>query len=58
MAMITVTVPIYNKEEYLHRSIPALLSQTYGDYEILLVDDGSTDRSPEICDWYAAQNPG
>lgn len=57
MAMITVAVPIYNMEQYLHRSVPALLSQTYSDFEILLVDDGSTDRSLEICEQYAESDP-
>ena len=48
--MVSVIMCIYNKEEYLCRSLPSILNQTYQDYEIILVDDGSTDRSSEICD--------
>lgn len=50
--MISVIMCVYNKEEYLNRSISSVLNQTYQDYEIILVDDGSTDRSSEICDSY------
>ena len=46
--MITVIVPIYNSEEYLDRCIQSVLSQTYTNWELLLVDDGSTDRSKEV----------
>ena len=48
--MVSVIMCVYNKEEYLCRSLPSILNQTYQDYEIILVDDGSTDRSSEICD--------
>lgn len=43
--MITVVVSVYNTGKYLEKSITSLLSQTYQDYEIILVDDGSTDGS-------------
>lgn len=54
--MISVVVSIYNMERYLQQCIDSLLSQTYSDYELLLVDDGSTDQSPEICDRYEKQH--
>ena len=46
---ITVVVPVYNMGKYLPKAIDCLLAQTYVDYEILIVDDGSTDGSSEIC---------
>ena len=54
--MISVIVPIYNTEKYLDRCIQSILSQTYTDFELLLVDDGSTDSSGAICDKYAKQD--
>ena len=56
--MITLVVPIYNMEQYLPRCMTALLQQTCRDYEILLIDDGSTDSSGVLCDRYAAEYPG
>ena len=50
--MFSIIVPVYNVEKYLSKCIESLLSQTYSDFEIILVDDGSTDRSPKICDKY------
>ena len=55
--MVTLAVPIYNMEHYLPRCMDSLLKQTSRDYEILLIDDGSTDSSGALCDSYAAQNP-
>lgn len=54
---ISVIVPVYKAEAYLHRCVDSLLAQTFQDYEILLVDDGSPDRSGEICDEYAKKDP-
>lgn len=51
--MISVIVPVYNTEKYLDRCIQSVLSQTYTDFELLLIDDGSTDSSGAICDRYA-----
>ena len=51
--MISVIVPIYNAEKYLHRCIKRILDQDYTDFELLLIDDGSTDNSGTICDEYA-----
>ena len=55
--MITVVVPIFNMDQYLERCINSLLNQSYHNYEILLVDDGSTDDSYMICENYASQYP-
>ncbi|HEM5301348.1 TPA: glycosyltransferase family 2 protein [Streptococcus suis] len=52
MEKISVIVPVYNVEKYLERCINSLLNQTYSNLEIILVDDGSTDRSGQICDQY------
>lgn len=51
--MISVIVPVYNTKGYLERCVNSLLMQTYQDMEIILVDDGSTDGSGEICDRFA-----
>ena len=48
--MITVVVPVYNMKDYLSKCIDSLLRQTYCDYEIIIVDDGSTDGSAQLCD--------
>lgn len=54
--MISVIVPVYNTEKYLDKCIQSILSQTYTDFELLLIDDGSTDTSGVICDRYAKQD--
>lgn len=54
--MISVIVPIYNISEYLEKCINSITEQCYKDLEIILVDDGSTDGSPEICDEYASKD--
>lgn len=54
--MISIIVPIYNKEKYIHECMETLLNQTYRELEIILVDDGSTDSSGKICDQYAVQD--
>ncbi len=56
MPEITVIVPVYNVEPYLHRCVDSILAQTYTDFELILVDDGSPDNCPAICDAYAAQD--
>ncbi len=52
----SVIVPIYNIEKYLNRCIDSVLSQTFADFELILVDDGSPDNCPEICDEYAQKD--
>ena len=54
--MISVIVPVYNVEKYLGRCVDSILNQTYPDFELLLVDDGSPDGCPQICDDYAARD--
>ncbi len=55
MCLISVIVPIYNTKEYLDRCILSVLKQTFQDYELILVDDGSSDGSEGICDTYASK---
>lgn len=55
--LISVIVPVYNTALYLGRCIDSILAGTYEDLEIILVDDGSTDSSGEICDTYADRDP-
>lgn len=50
----SVIVPIYKVEKYLNKCIDSILAQTYKNFELLLIDDGSPDRCPQICDEYAA----
>ena len=56
MMKLSIIVPIYNVERYLRKCVDSLLAQDYEDYEIILVDDGSTDDSGAICDEYAASS--
>lgn len=53
---ISVIVPVYKSESYLQRCLDSLLAQNFKDFEILLVDDGSPDRSGDICDEYAQKD--
>jgi glycosyltransferase involved in cell wall biosynthesis len=54
--LISIIIPIYNAERYLHQCIGSILDQTYQNIEIILVNDGSLDQCPTICDEYAAQD--
>ena len=56
MELISVIVPVYNVEKYLRRCIDSILAQTYTNLEIILVDDGSPDNCPAICDEYAEKD--
>lgn len=52
MPKISVIVPVYNVENYIEKCIESILSQTYTDFELLLINDGSSDKSGSICDAY------
>lgn len=56
MTTISVIVPVYKVELYLHRCVDSILGQTFTDFELILVDDGSPDNCPDICDEYAAKD--
>ena len=56
MCNISVILPIYNSERFLHHCIDSILAQTFTDWELLLIDDGSKDASGSICDEYAAKD--
>ena len=56
MPKISIIVPVYNVEKYLERCIDSILNQTFKDIEIILIDDGSTDKSGLICDMYAKKD--
>ena len=55
--LFSIIVPIYHVEAYLPRCIDSILSQTYPDFELILVDDGSPDNCPQLCDAYAEKDP-
>ena len=51
--MISIIIPVYNVQDYLHYAMESLIRQTYKNFEVILVNDGSTDNSGELCNWYA-----
>lgn len=53
--LISVIIPVYNVEDYLHYAVDSLLNQSYEEFEIILIDDGSTDSSGYLCDKYARE---
>lgn len=57
LPLISIIVPVFNVEQYLEKCVNSLLSQTYKNIEILLIDDGSTDSSPSICDFFSKNTP-
>ena len=56
MARISVIVPVYKAENFIHRCVDSILSQTFSDFELILVDDGSPDNCGVICDEYAEKD--
>lgn len=56
MCEISIVVPVYNVEQYLEKCVDSILNQTFKDFELILVDDGSPDNSGAICDQYAEKD--
>ena len=54
---LSIIIPVYNAEDYLDRCLHSIVDQDFNSYEVILVDDGSTDSSPLICDRYSATDP-
>ena len=54
--MVSIIVPVYNVEKYLDKCIQSIMNQTYFDFEVLLIDDGSEDSSGSICDLWAKED--
>ena len=52
----SIVIPVFNAANYLNRCMDSILRQTYSDFEIILIDDGSSDESPSICDKYASSD--
>ena len=53
---ISIIVPVYNVESYIHKCVDSILNQTFKDFELILVDDGSPDNCGKICDEYAQKD--
>ncbi|MGN1121687.1 MAG: glycosyltransferase family 2 protein, partial [Eubacteriales bacterium] len=56
MAEVSIIVPVYQVEKYIRQCIESILAQTFTDFELILVDDGSKDNSGRICDEYAEKD--
>ena len=54
--IISIIVPVYNVENYLERCVESILKQTYTNFELLLINDGSADQSGDLCDQLASKN--
>ena len=55
--LVSIIIPVYNVEDYLSRCVDSVINQTYAELEIILIDDGSTDSSKQICDSYRKKDP-
>ncbi len=53
MTKVSIIIPVYNVEQYLDRCLSSVLNQTYKDLEVILINDGSTDKSGTICEEFA-----
>ena len=56
MAEVSIIVPVYQVEKYIRQCVDSILAQTFTDFELILVDDGSKDMSGQICDEYAGMD--
>ena len=56
MPKISIIVPVYKVEQYLDRCVESILAQTFTDFELILVDDGSPDNCPQMCDAWAEKD--
>lgn len=54
--LVSIIIPVYNVEEYLDKCLESIINQTYKNIEVILIDDGSTDKSGEICDIYSEKD--
>lgn len=54
--MVSVIMPVYNARKYIESTIESVLNQTFTDFELILIDDGATDGSGEVCDTYASMD--
>ena len=53
---ISIIVPVYNAEKYIDRCLQSIIHQSFTDWELIIVNDGSTDKSSEICEYFAKQD--
>lgn len=56
MPRLSIIVPVYNVEKYIHKCVDSILNQTFIDFELILVDDGSPDNCGRICDEFAEKD--
>ncbi len=56
LPLVSIGMPVFNGEDFLEAALESLLAQTFTDFEIILADNASSDRTPEICQAYAAKD--